>query len=155
MKDGVPLHRWVDGGQPRLEVVALPYLDRAPHDLHVLLRHRLLRQPHGFEGFTAVQVAHRINDHAVLETEYVKGALLRYHASLRASPHLGGREHAVTTFNDLNGREPDLIKQFAEPLEVACDSLSTMVGGGVRNLGNLVQNALRVPQREPRLVGEA
>jgi hypothetical protein len=28
--------------------------EHRPHDLHVLLRHRLRRQPHGFEGFGAV-----------------------------------------------------------------------------------------------------
>ena len=29
----------------------------SPHELHVLLRHRLLRQPHGFEGLGVVGVA--------------------------------------------------------------------------------------------------
>jgi hypothetical protein len=31
--------------------VSVPVVPEPPHDLHVLLRHRLHRQPHGFEGF--------------------------------------------------------------------------------------------------------
>ena len=37
--------------QRRLVVAALEGLKRLTHDLHVLLRHRLLRQPSGSEGF--------------------------------------------------------------------------------------------------------
>ena len=37
------------------EIATFPVrIDRA-HDLHVLLRHRLLLQPHGFEGLIAVE----------------------------------------------------------------------------------------------------
>src|SRR2546421_11607648 len=36
-------------------------LIRAGHDLHVLLRHRLLLKPHGFEGVLAVRVLLHLN----------------------------------------------------------------------------------------------
>jgi hypothetical protein len=37
-------------------------LNRPPHDLHVLLRHRLLRQAGGFEGFGTVREPLNAND---------------------------------------------------------------------------------------------
>ena len=36
--------------EDRLVVVPDAGLPRSPHDLHVLIRHRLLRKPGGFEG---------------------------------------------------------------------------------------------------------
>src|SRR4029079_4195410 len=41
---------------PRLEVVAVPGFHAPFEDLHVLLRHRLLTQPGGFESFGAMCV---------------------------------------------------------------------------------------------------
>ena len=37
-----------------LYVASVERRQGTPHDLHVLLRHRLLRQPRGFEGFLLV-----------------------------------------------------------------------------------------------------
>ena len=39
-----------------LDVPPVPRAERLPHHLHVLLRHRLLRQPHGCEGCAASHV---------------------------------------------------------------------------------------------------
>ena len=40
-----------------------------PHDLHVLLRHRLLRQPGGFEGLVPLRVLVDVGDLAVPQPE--------------------------------------------------------------------------------------
>src|SRR4051812_2553550 len=53
--DRVPLQLGVKGLKPRM-LVGLERFEAPPHDLDVLLRHRLLRQPGGFEGFRAVCV---------------------------------------------------------------------------------------------------
>src|SRR5437016_1115625 len=42
------------GSQSSLPCAPLYRFDKPTHDLHVLLRHRLLRQPHGFEGIVAL-----------------------------------------------------------------------------------------------------
>jgi len=39
--------------------------ETTPHDLHVLLRHRLLRQPGGFEGLSLLLVEREANGLAV------------------------------------------------------------------------------------------
>src|SRR5829696_12435 len=44
----------------------------APHDLHVLLRHRLLRKPGRFEGLRPVDVAHAFNAPTAFEREEMR-----------------------------------------------------------------------------------
>ena len=46
----LPLDAGVVQPAERLPVALLLRFERVAHDLNVLLRHRLLRQPHGFEG---------------------------------------------------------------------------------------------------------
>ena len=49
-REGIPLDLGVRGLQERLDVVPEEGVHALAEDLHVLLRHRLLRQPGGFEG---------------------------------------------------------------------------------------------------------
>src|SRR5262249_21295612 len=42
--------------KPGRQIAAIKGFYRAAHKLHVLLRHRLLRQPGGFEGFLGIKV---------------------------------------------------------------------------------------------------
>src|SRR5262249_2368428 len=47
---------------PRVEVVAVPSLHGPLEDLHVLHRHRLLREPGGFQGFLLAAEAAKLAD---------------------------------------------------------------------------------------------
>jgi nucleotide-binding universal stress UspA family protein len=55
----------VDSFQPGVDVTAVPALDPPPHGVHVLLRHRLLRKPGGFEGLSPIEIDLPFEDLAV------------------------------------------------------------------------------------------
>src|SRR3954451_12838492 len=52
----------VQVASPCVEIAVVPRLEDASHDLHVVLRHRLVRQAHGFEGFRVSQKVADAND---------------------------------------------------------------------------------------------
>src|SRR5215211_6917830 len=52
-KARAPLDLWIEVPQPALHVVSVPGVVPAPHDLDVLLRHRLLPRPGGFDGLVS------------------------------------------------------------------------------------------------------
>jgi hypothetical protein len=54
-------------GEDGLVSVGVPRREGCPHDLHVLLRHRLLRQPHGFEGFLFRPVLPALHDQSIAQ----------------------------------------------------------------------------------------
>src|SRR5436190_2224067 len=94
-----------------------------PHDLHVLLRHRLLREPHGFEGLSVVpEELHA--EHLSLPERVDAGQL---HARLRAVAHatpdephdnsVGGVEEVGDRFQGVG------VKGLALLLPLAHDSL--------------------------------
>src|SRR6202035_3797100 len=56
---GHPLDVWRPQVKPHVEFAPVPRFDSPAQQLYVLLRHRLLLQPHGFEGLCAI----RISDH--------------------------------------------------------------------------------------------
>src|SRR4029077_4946779 len=103
LKDRVPLHGWGDGGQPRLEVVALPCLEHAPHDLHVLLRHHLLLQPHGFERLSPVfSEVRQLDGLTIAERPHVpRGGLNVNAARLTPTAPPDEREHLVACVDQL------------------------------------------------------
>jgi hypothetical protein len=49
-RSGTGIRKTVHQFDDAFEISAVVDIDEAPHDFHVLLRHRLLRQPRGFEG---------------------------------------------------------------------------------------------------------
>src|ERR1700730_4632747 len=58
-----------------LPVSAPEGVGSAPDQLHVLLRHHLLLQPHGFEGFGGACVRLPPDDAALLDLEHVRGVV--------------------------------------------------------------------------------
>src|SRR4029078_3891893 len=52
---------------PLVPIPAIPGVPGSPHDLHVLLRHRLLRKPGGFECFLLVVIRGELAHSAVTE----------------------------------------------------------------------------------------
>src|SRR5512133_1184277 len=68
------MHERLHGRPSCLEPIRIERLDEVdragvepPHDLDVLLRHRLLPQPGGFEGITAVGVCTEASDQPTME----------------------------------------------------------------------------------------
>jgi hypothetical protein len=78
--------------------------NRVTHDLCVRLRHRLLRQPHGFEGFLARLVEAEPEDRAATDLP-VPGAVREYLDPTPACDAVGERRHHVVAgVNDLLNR---------------------------------------------------
>src|SRR5207248_9365291 len=69
----------------RHHVLAAVRLIGAAHDLHVLLRHRLLHQPHGFEGFMAVEEDADATDLALNEVVHVRAFSTGHHPAAATS----------------------------------------------------------------------
>ena len=55
---GLPYDLWAEETRPGIQVAPIESIDQFPHDLDVLLRHRLLRQPGGFEGLAPSHEIH-------------------------------------------------------------------------------------------------
>ena len=69
---------------------------KTPHQLHVLLRHRLLRQPHGFEGFGSVGVLADAIEPAAAQLVNPEDALVDLDsAPLACAPHAYGAKCTV------------------------------------------------------------
>src|SRR6185295_18545716 len=109
----LPLHPWGLGTDPRIhdigvekarsrKVPARPVLVQPMHDLHVLLRHRLLREAGSFEGFLRVEILADPNHLATLEIHDPGDCRFGYGATLvAASPE-------VTDGDDSLAKVPDL-----------------------------------------------
>src|SRR5204863_44384 len=69
--------------EPGVYVPTVERLEGSAHDLHVLLRHRLLRQPGSFEGFLGIAISLPANDPASVHREQVAGLLHIYRAADR------------------------------------------------------------------------
>ena len=96
-----PLDSRVEVGQERVYPIAFGGIKGALDNLHVLLRHRLLRQPGGFEGFGGIQVGSDANRFAVLKVAYDAVRRLRLcAAALAASVQATGRENPVAEVAD-------------------------------------------------------
>src|SRR6478735_4579025 len=98
-------------------------------DLDVLLRHRLLRQPGGFEGFLGGWVSHCREDHSVAEREDVTIAVseLTGCAALRSKPVVDDGHDLVPALEELQRlNDPsletcahigsNLLQGFASPM---------------------------------------
>src|SRR6266480_544323 len=75
----------------------------APHDLHVLLRHRLLRKPGGFEGLRAIRKVPLPKHQAPPQPEELKEGLVHGHATARSMPYVLTRaEKLIAQVEDLD-----------------------------------------------------
>src|SRR5205085_6529322 len=94
--DLLPLEVRCDLIGPRTEVALPPAVVDRSHDLHVLVRHRLLRQPHGFEGVGLARVHPKPPQLAVAHRPHMPPALLDPSATL-LSPcrRNNNRDHVI------------------------------------------------------------
>src|SRR5215211_881208 len=106
------------------------------HEVHVLLRHRLVRQPGGLEGSGAVSVDLEANEEPVADCELVGGGAFRGHTALLSdASHLDKHEYAlVVDINEPLGFETKLrprpLSTKAARLAHASDHGSVRVDGG-------------------------
>ena len=145
---------------PPLVVPAIESIDQPFHDFHVLLRHRLLRQPHGFEGFGVVPVVLLVDDHVL--TQHVDGR--EFHARLGAlvcatpeQPH----ENSISCVGEGDRFHCVGVPGFPDLFEPAHDRFQADEGSRLRPILNRPHNDARVVQfaksihvpRVPRLQG--
>src|SRR3954454_18149716 len=122
-----------------LDVTAVPGLERAMHGLRVLLRHRLAREPHGFEGFGFGGIAAAASDLAVLEGEHLPGAALDARPRfLPAAPLVQADDHAVARVDGLVGLETELVDPAGPSAEELADLRRPVVGHGLGKRSHVV-----------------
>ena len=81
-----------------------PLPDQSPHQLDVLLRHRLLRQPGGFERIRSIVIPGHPHDLPVPECPDGCGAVFYVRATpLRAATTVGDDHHRVACVDELLG----------------------------------------------------
>src|SRR4030095_3468330 len=92
---------WIVGLPKSFDISCGPRLSRGSHDLHVLLRHRLLREAGGFEGFVWLSVRLEMDDLSVSERPYVGDVSFALNSGKprRSSNSVDGDE-AVTRADD-------------------------------------------------------
>src|SRR5215217_1909199 len=119
----------------RIDVATVGYLHGSTHQLHVLLRHRLLPQPGGFQGFACVG-QHISNDLAASQREDAPGE------------RIYSRAAGLATSLNVSHRD-DLIARIDDPVEPNLEGLK-----GVREAGpsteRLHPDAVVVGFRKPR-----
>src|ERR1700737_1299921 len=107
-------------------------LDCTPHDLHVLLRHRLLLEPRGFEGVGSVGEIFDSHDEAVAESEYLEypsADLDAARPSVAAEPDQ--RDYRVAVLSDCLDLADEVICPRVIPLIAECpDRVATPQPGG-------------------------
>src|SRR5207249_9774357 len=86
------LDLWCGIAEQQVSLALIPSLDRLPHDLHVRLRHRLLRQPYGFEGFVPCPVLPNAHDLAVVDRKHMRLFSFQRHPAA-SSRNVGGKWH--------------------------------------------------------------
>src|SRR5437016_1953903 len=106
-------------------------LQHRPHDFHVFLRHRLLRQPQGFEGLSYIRVNAPTDHLALLEREYEGvGSHINFHAGCTPSIALMDNGcHFVTRIDQIHYLEADRLPrgkpsppELAYPFMAAIDT---------------------------------
>src|SRR2546423_9335096 len=117
-------------------IAAVKDFQRPPHQLHVLLRHRLLRKPDRFEGFGSLLEQPKASDLPVFDCEHPRAA--RAHFDPLAPPKVGGiRDHdfgtrvseALRRLNlGLLKREEELVPQGLALATIAIDTLQRPSG---------------------------
>jgi hypothetical protein len=92
-------------------------------DLDVLLRHRLLPQPGGFESFSGVEVGQNPSRLAVLEIEQVGDGRLGLGSACRATcMEVADREYLISQVADLNDLNVELGESLVEVSDEMADT---------------------------------
>src|SRR5256885_7227369 len=110
---GLPLDVGIQPMEGTLEVPAVERLYRLSNDLHVLLRHRLLREPGGFEGFGAISEVPRPDHQAPWHLKELTERLVYGHAAARpVGLEPSHDEKRVAEVEDLLGLQLEILECF-------------------------------------------
>src|SRR2546423_522410 len=128
----MPLHVGVEVLQHRLDVPAVGRVSCALEGIDVLLRHRLLRQPGGFEGFLPVEVVVDPDDLSVAHGADLRELKLRHRPATRAPTVLAGHgDHPIPSLDHFSELDLPLLKrERLEPivLEESLDRFVAAIG---------------------------
>ena len=103
-----------------LDTPAHAGLPGSPHDLHVLLRHRLLRQPGGFEGFGSIPVATCHAQHlAAPQRPDWKNCISTSTPLPWPSPDSGQRDDVIAGIDQLVGPDLEPVPHLVDRLDHA------------------------------------
>src|SRR4029453_2151484 len=121
------LSRVFDYGIPVIAVErVVPGLD----DLHVLLRHRLLREAHGFEGFVWIEIGSNLHHLAVTEVDDVGSRRFRLDAALLPPTAEATDQHgAITDVSDFRDIDVNLSEYLVEVPHHRAEALVSPVNG--------------------------
>ena len=157
---GLPFDLGIESLGHGCQVPPVEGFNDLPHDLHVLLRHRLLRKPGGFEGFLAARVLLHPPDLSGLEADDAEESVVNpcsgitsFEASAGKSFH---RHHSIVGVDDLLGFDPIVGKQIGKRVEEPRDLTNSLIGARPRRDLEL---DLRMPdfgeaRPIPRIAGE-
>ena len=151
----VELDLGVDAIQDSVEVLPGHALVEPLHDLHVLLRHRLLRQAGGFEGFVAVHVLDQLRCLAVAHRVEVRPVPCRSGCRLLA-PCPTKRTHKKTWSPFARASRISTLRSgyaSCQLRKLLPDRVDPPTHGGVGVLACDVVLGVRVP--EPKLLAYA
>ena len=102
-------------------------LIRSEHDLHVLLRHRLLREADGFESLGTVRVLLAASCPFPTDEPYLPTLHSHFNSAASApSVQDGADEHIVARVQELRRDDVEVVSGFRPALEVAAQAVVPM-----------------------------
>ena len=112
-------------GEDDFEVLTVPSIQQATDDLHVLLRHRLLPQPGGFEGFLLRLVERERGHLAVPNRDQPGASSLDFDAvaSSKVPDVLHDQEAVLDLLQWVNELDPNFVECLEQPLPVRPDRI--------------------------------
>src|SRR4029078_9619839 len=123
------VHQFQEG----VEVAAVGGLKRALDALSVLGRHRLFREPGGFEGVLFASVLRHLSDSSVLHPVHPRLANLKFNVAATASkPEASLRNHCFAQVGELCYVEREAAPCFTGPLQRISEAVESSVGGRIR-----------------------
>src|ERR1700730_10001599 len=155
----VPFDLWVpefgqlgDGGFPVERARAYTsanVLNGCAPRLHVLLRHLLLLQAHGFDGLLPRPVLPALHDETVSQSINEDVRVLDAYAACRSpSVHHRGGDHSVANVDQLQHVEPQVAERLQKSIGEPFVSFAANVGAWVRLVRAGVVDERRVKDRQ-------
>src|SRR5437763_1354019 len=110
-----------------------PALDHRVPNAHVLLRHRLLHQPRGFEGFFLARVKPKPPQLALTQRPHVRLALLDGYSASLSPKH---RDHVVPGVDPLLDLRPPRIEGGYPLTKIVSDAVQAAIDAIVEHIAD-------------------
>ena len=142
-----------EGADACSKVSSRPCFEHSPSGLHVLLRHRLLRESGGFDGFLPVAVIPELRDEPVSETRHYREGHLSLNAAAPTSDaESAERQHPVFAIADVGKVHVAarvVLSQIREPLDHAL--VPHVASLQRRLLGLELDRGIHDPKKSPQV----